>query len=149
MNAFRLAPVLAAAFLLPACIVYVDDDGSTSPQVENPTENVAPTIEDASAGCYWSPAYKDYIWWFEATIWDANGFNDVEVVYADVYDHDSGEWIDSFELYDETNDPMVWYSDWLEYSTWLDCTSGDYFVDVTVFDSEDAYDFTQVLPNYD
>ena len=145
MNASRLATAALAAFLLPACIVYVEDDGTSSYQVEAPTENVAPEIEDAAAGCYWSPAYSDYIWWFEATIWDANGLRDIEVVYADVYEYDSGEWVDSFELYDETNDPMVWYSDWMEYSTWLDCSSGDYFVDVTVFDSDDAYDFTQVL----
>ena len=147
MSRSRLATLALSALLLPACIVYVEEDGSAEFEVDPPAENVAPTIEDAAAGCYWSPAYKDYIWWFEATIWDANGLRDVEVVYADVYEYGTGEWVDTFELYDETDDPMIWFSDWLEYSTWLDCSYGDYFVDITVFDSEDAYDFTQVLPD--
>ncbi len=149
MTASRLATAALAVFLLPACVVYIEDDNDSPSPLETPTENVAPEIEEAAAGCYWSPAYKDYIWWFEAVIWDPNGHRDVDVVYADVYEFDSGEWVDSFELYDETNDPMVWFSDWLEDSTWLDCSRGDYFVDITVFDGDDLYDFTQVLPEDD
>jgi hypothetical protein len=147
MSASRMATAALAVFLLPACVIYVDDDhhGSDYTYDETPGENVAPEIEEAAAGCYWSPAYNDYIWWFAATIWDANGFGDVQVVYADVYEYGTGEWVDSFEMYDETDDPMIWYSDWLEYSTWLDCSYGDYFVDITVFDEDDAWDFTQVL----
>jgi hypothetical protein len=126
----RLSFVFSAA--LSACTVYTSDDGSRPPAA--PVE-YAPTIEDAQAGCYWDDYYYDDVWYFEASALDANGPYDVVDVWADVYDELHGPtYLESFQLY-PTNDPAVWFSDWLGASTYLDCWYDGYTVDFVAYDS--------------
>jgi len=100
--------------------------------------NSLPIVLDAAAGVYWDDFYWDDIWYFEATVDDGDGPYDVVSVWADVYDDWNGQLVESFELY-PTNDPYVWYSDWLGHSTWLDPFYRGYTVDITAYDIyEDA-----------
>ena len=57
-----------------------------------------------------------------------------------------GNYIDGFELYQENPDPDVWFSDWLQYSTYLDCYYGGYQVDIIAYDSYEDYDAVTVIP---
>ena len=136
----RLHPALAIALatLATGCIV-VDDDRPGG------VVNYAPEILDADAGCYWDSYYYDDIWYFEAAVDDLDGPRDVEAVWADVYDEWSGDLVESFELY-PTNDPHIWFSDWLGSSTWLDCMYYDYTVDIVAYDSFDDSDWVTVIP---
>lgn len=130
MNRLALTGMIAS--LATGCII-IDDD-----PVVIVDGNDAPALIWADAGCYWSDPHRDTIWWFEAEVFDADGRGDITAVYADVFDA-RGAWTDSFELYPETPDPDVWFSDWLEYSTYLWC--GDaYTIDFVVYDRSDAWD---------
>ncbi len=132
------------AFLpLVGCVVSIQETPTKS--VDPPPAEVAPYIEWADAGCYWSSYDGDFVWWFEADVLDGNGIFDVDAVYADVLDW-NGNWIDSFELFRDGSDPILWYSDWLELSTWLDCRYNDYLVEFVAYDALGAMDTVDVIP---
>ena len=138
-----LATTLALSFTT-GCVVYSDDHDHDHDEVivvEEPS-NYAPVIGFAEAGCYWDSYNGDFIWYFDTEVWDSEDW--VTGVYADVYDA-QGQMIDSFELYNETPDPDVWFSDWLQYSTYLDCYYGGYVVDIWAYD---AYEQAEVISIY-
>ena len=138
--------VVCSLALVPGCIVY--DDGpapSSNTGGSSGIVNSAPIVDWATGGCYWDSYYYDDIWYFEADVYDPDSIWDVAAVYADVYDSWSGEWVDSFELYG-TDDPSVWFSDWLGTSTYLDCYYSGYEVDIVVYDSLDDYDVMTIYP---
>lgn len=136
--------MLARASLLPlallplaACVI---DEGPPAPQ-----PNYPPTVVAAEAGCYYDDYNRDFIWYFTAEVQDPNGPYDVIAVYADVYDaYDN--WVDTFELYVEGGAPDVWFSDWLQYSTYLDCYYGGYLVDIVAYDTHEAWHLVSVYP---
>lgn len=127
----RTFPTLLAfaPLFTSGCLVYADD----GPPVHDTPVNVAPLVQSADASCYWDDYYQDDVWWFQADIVDGNGLDDVTGVYADVYDGETGEWVDAFELYYDSGN--TWYSAWQGSSTYLDCAYYDYLVD---FSAEDT-----------
>lgn len=141
--------VLSLILPLAACTVTLDD---TSGHGHGHTPNTvvdygsSPFIEWADSGCYWDSAYGDYIWWFEADVTDADGLYDVAEVVVDVYDDYWGEWVETFELLQESPNPDNWFSDWMEYSTWLDCGYSGYTVAFTAYDFDDNMDVVDVIP---
>ena len=88
---------------------------------------------------------RDFVWWCEADVFDANGFEDGSAVYADVLDWD-GQFVDSFELYQNLDDKIVWGSAWFELSTWLDCRYPDYIVEFLAYDWLGGVDVLDVTP---
>lgn len=138
------ALIALAALATSGCVVY-SDDGPSDVIVVEPGGNVAPYILSADAGCYYDGAYRDDIWYFEADVDDGNGPLDVAAVYADVYDSYTGAWVETFELY-PTNDPYIWFSDWLGGTTYLDCFYRGYEVDIVAYDSFDAFDAITIIP---
>ena len=144
--------LLTALTILPlstACTITVDDTGTSHGHTHNPTTSYsesAPFIEWADSGCYWDSYYGDYIWWFEADVTDADGMFDVAEVYADVYDDYWGEWVDTFELLQESPNPDNWFSDWMQFSTWLDCGYTGYTVEFVAYDFDDNMDVLDVIP---
>jgi hypothetical protein len=123
---------------LAGCIVYDDTDGPRGPV------NYAPFVESAVAGCYWDPGYQDHIWYFESVVSDPDGALDVVAVYADVYDA-RGDLVDTFDVL-PTQDPVLWFSDWLGSSTWVDCGYPHYTVDIVAYDSFDEWDVLTIVP---
>ncbi|MFT5685356.1 MAG: hypothetical protein ACI8RZ_006307 [Myxococcota bacterium] len=138
-----LAIIGLAAMTTSGCVVYSDGGGGGG-YVE-PVPNATPYINWANAGCYYDGSFNDDIWYFEADVDDANGVNDVTAVYADVYDVRTGQWVETFELF-PTNDPYIWFSDWLGQSTYLDCNYGGYEVEIVAYDIFDAYDVLSLAP---
>jgi hypothetical protein len=136
-----LATALALSFTT-GCVVYSDDHDHQDEPVVVETANYAPVIDYAEAGCYWDSYNGDFVWYFDSQVWDSEDW--VTGVYADVYDA-RGEWVDSFELYNETADPYIWFSDWLQYSTYLDCYYGGYVVDFVAYD---AYEHAEIITVY-
>ena len=134
-----------ALFAASGCVVYEEDHYYEEPPPE--PVNYAPDVTWAEAGCYWDGYYYDDIWYFSAEVDDPNGVYDVIAVYADVYDNRTGAWVDSFELY-PTNDPYVWFSDWLGSSTYLSCHYYDYSVDLVAYDSYESWSVMTVAPYY-
>ena len=98
-----------------------------------PAKDTVPLVTWADASCYWDEGYRDYVWWFEAEVDDANGVLDVDAVFADVYDEYNGEWVDVFELWHDGGD--TWFSSWQGGSTHIDCEYYQYIVDFTAVDS--------------
>ena len=141
MNAKLITAALALA-MASGCVVYTDDDHHDP--IPEPV-NYTPYVNWADAGCYWDDYNGDFIWYFEAEVWDDDGWTDISAVYADVFDA-RGELVDSFELYHENPDPDIWFSDWLQYSTALDCYYGGYTVEVIAYDSWDDYDTFSMYP---
>ncbi len=135
---------VAAATLGTGCIVY-ETGGSVAPPPPAPVVNDVPEILEADAGCYFDRAHRDDIWLFEAVVDDPNGVYDVVSVWADVYDDWDGSLVESFELF-PTDDPYLWWSDWLGSTTWLACGYGYYSVDLVAYDSLDAVDAVTVVP---
>ena len=136
----NLIPFALIALTTTGCVVHTSDN---DPPPQAPV-NYAPILADAEAGCYWDPYYQDDIWYFEAGVDDYDGPYDVVSVWADVYDeYAGGVYIESFELF-PTNNPHVWFSDWLGSSTWLDCFYDGYTVDFVVYDSWDDSDYLTV-----
>ncbi|MEL6349674.1 MAG: hypothetical protein AAFV53_41605 [Myxococcota bacterium] len=133
-----------AALTLSGCVVYSDGGVGGGGGGATPF-NFSPFVSYADAGCYYDGAYQDNIWYFEADVDDGDGPLDITQVYADVYDGYTGQYIETFELY-PTNDPYIWFSDWLEYSTYLDCYYRGYEVDIVAYDAYDAFDVVTVLP---
>lgn len=141
---YKAPALLALAGLaLSGCVVY--SSGGAGGAGGGSAFNYSPYINWADAGCYYDAAYQDDIWYFQAEVSDGDGPLDVVEVYADIYDSFTGQWIESFELY-PTDDPYVWFSDWLQYSTYLDCMYRGYEVDLVAYDSFQAYDILTVLP---
>jgi len=140
----RLISTLPILLLSLGCVVTVHDS-DPDPVPPLPPAEEAPFIEWADAGCYWSAVDRDFVWWFEADVFDANGFEDVSAVYADVLDWD-GQFVDSFELYQNLDDKIVWGSDWFELSTWLDCRYPDYIVEFLAYDWLGGVDVLDVTP---
>lgn len=135
----NLIPVAFFAVMSTGCIVY-DSDYDPDPYNPPVDYNYAPEIIDAEAGVFWDNYYYDDIWYFEADVDDFDGPYDVVAVWADVYDEYYGaEYIESFELF-PTNDPYIWYSDWLGSSTWLDPFYDGYTVDFVAYDAYDEMD---------
>jgi hypothetical protein len=144
----RLATLALALASAAGCVFYEDDREVVvdpgPPVVVVPT-NSAPWIDDAAAGCFYDGGYRDDIWYFEAVVDDPDGVYDVVSVWADVYDDRSGELVYSYELF-PTDDPFLWYSDWLASTTPTNCWYGLYSVDFIAYDSYDAWAALTVLP---
>ena len=140
MNTKLTTGILALA-MTSGCVVYSDDHHHADTVIVERT-NYTPEFLYAEAGCYWSDYHHDFIWYFDAEVFDDDI---VTGVYADVFDA-YGVWVDSFELYNETVYEEVWFSDWLQYSTYLDCYYGGYQIDLVAYDSYDAYDIVSIAP---
>jgi hypothetical protein len=125
------------------CIIYTDDEPNRIDPTIDIYVNSQPFVLWGDAGCYYDRSFRDDIWYFEAEVDDFDGPLDVISVWADVYDEWDGSWVESFELF-PTNDPYMWYSDWLGSSTFLDCYYNNYTVDIVAYDSFDEYDYTTV-----
>lgn len=145
MKNARLLTALLATSLTSGCVIYTDDDDNDYTPPPQQDVNYAPLIGFAEAGCYWDNYNGDFIWYFDSHVFDDDGWRDIRSVHADVYDA-YGDWVDSFELYRETPDPDVWFSDWLQYSTYLDCYYGGYTVDFVAYDQYEAYDIVSTQP---
>jgi hypothetical protein len=148
LTATLALPVLAL-FTATGCIV-VDDSGDNRPPPPPPPPvvvNYAPEVGDAEAGVYWDNGYRDDIWYFDAFVQDGDGARDVTEVWADVYDdYGRGDgYIESFELF-PTNDPNVWFSDWMGSSTYLDPYYAGYSVDIVAYDSYGDTGYVTVMP---
>jgi len=146
----NLGPMAVLALPLlnaTGCVVYSydtveEDTGYTDVIIVE--DNYAPIVLDGYSFVYWDHGYRDDIWEFEAMVDDPDGPYDVVAVWADVYDEcRGGQLIESFELY-PTNDPYIWFSDWLGSSTYLDPFSDCYSVDLVAYDSFDAADVLTV-----
>lgn len=125
---------------LGGCFVPVDSDWPTW------TWNWDPVVYDGDAGCVWDARRAEHVWYFEAEVDDWDGFGDVVLVEARVYDDwRGGDLVDVFELA-PTDEPWVWYGEWSERRTALDCWYGGYGVDFVVWDSFDASDVLTVRP---
>jgi hypothetical protein len=143
----KLITAISVLPLLTGCVIEVVDTsgGGSNGGGSSINFNDAPSIDWADAGCYWDSYNGDYVWWFEADVFDRDGFYDVDAVYADIYDA-RGYWVDGFELFQETPAPEIWFSDWLEFSTFLDCGYKGYTVEFTAFDVSDDFDTMEVVP---
>lgn len=136
----RATHAIAAAItvlpVLTGCVIEVDD---------TPTDNYSPRIELAESGCYWDSFNRDYIWYFEADVNDPNGPYDVVEVWADVFDG-HGHYLESFRLFRETQYADVWFSDWLQTYSYLDCGWQNYSVDIVAYDSFGQFDMITTIP---
>lgn len=144
----RFSPTLLALVgLAPLAACYVESNTPVyyEEEVIVVEQNVPPYVNWAQGGCYFDGYYYDDIWYFEADVDDANSPYDVTFVYADVYDDYTGAMIDTFELY-PTDNPYIWFSDWLGSTTYLDCAYGGYSVDIVAYDSYDAIDVITIYP---
>jgi hypothetical protein len=137
-----LALTLATA---AGCIIHEGPGPVTPAPVVVVDTNDAPYLTDAAAGCYYDRGNFDDIVYFEALVSDPDGVYDVVSVWADVYDDWSGQLVYSFELY-PTDDPYLWYSDWLASTTPVNCWYDLYSVDFIAYDSYDAWGAITVLP---
>lgn len=144
----RSIPTVLAALVgvapLTACYVSTGPPVYTE-EVVVVEQNVPPYVNWAQGGCYFDGYYYDDIWYFEADVDDANSPYDVTFVYADVYDDYTGAFVDTFELF-PTDNPYLWFSDWLGATTYLDCAYSGYSVDIVAYDSYDAVDIITIYP---
>jgi hypothetical protein len=134
-NMSRVLIVLALS-TLGGCIVHVHDGEE---EVFHTTiVNDAPIVLTADAGVFWDQQLYDDVWYFDASVTDANGPYDVVAVWADVYDVFRGDvLVESFPLY-PSSDATFWTSEWLGSSVPLDPFYGGYVVDIVAYDSFDA-----------
>ena len=151
-----MRPVLLLP-LLPACVVYDDHDYDHSHFTTTTTTttwvstNAAPFVSDAAAFVFYDPVHDDDIWAFEAVVDDPDGVGDVIGVWADVYDEGNGDeesggrLVETFELY-PTDDPYVWYSEWLGSTSTLDPYYTGYTVDLVVYDTFEDFGWLTVVP---
>jgi len=97
-------------------------------------DNWSPEVVDADAGCVWDGYLGEDVWYFEAEVDDYDGLGDIVSVEAHVYDDwHGGRWVDGFEL-DPTADRWVWYTEYPEHVTALDCHYRGYTVEFYVWD---------------
>ena len=109
-------------------------------------DNYAPTLNAGDAGVFYDNQDADDIWFFEAEVNDADGLSDIVGVWADVYDEGrGGVLVESFELF-PTDDPYVWYSDWLGATTLLNPFYPSYTVDLVVYDTYEDMDYLTITP---
>lgn len=144
MNKLLTSTVLLST-LLSGCVVHsydVDDDRDV---VVVPA-NYAPQVIDADAGVFYDAYARDDVWYFDAAVDDPDNVYDVVSVWADVYDERSGALVESFELY-PTDDPFIWYAEYLGRTTWLDPYYRNYSVDIVAYDTYDTYDVYTVWAN--
>lgn len=139
----RLASLAALLSLGSACVI-IDRGTTVAPDPWVPP-NRAPVVFDAASYCYYDDFNRDDILVFEASVDDPDGVFDVVSVFADVYDDRSGQLVQSFELY-PTNDPFVWFSDWLVSTTFVDCFYPFYSADVVAYDQSDAAGVLTIVP---
>lgn len=130
---YRLLATSWTVAALTGCMVVADNDPQPAPQPPVYVNHL-PVVVDAAAYVYWDAYNYDDVWYFESMVDDLDGVYDVNQVWADVYDERSGTLVDSFELY-PSQDPYVWWSDWLGSSTRLDPFNPGYTVDFTVYDA--------------
>ena len=143
----KLTTIALALLVTTGCIIHTSDrDDEFEVDVPVVDTNYAPIVTFADAGCYWDSYYHDDIWYFEADVDDYDGPLDVVQVWADVYDEWDGSFVESFELF-PTDDPYLWYSDWLGSSTWLDCWYDNYSVDIVAYDTWNDYDYMTIWAN--
>lgn len=132
--------LISSAGTLLGCEVTVD---GTWPDW---TWNWDPVVYDGDAGCEWDPAREQYVWYFEAEVDDWDGLDDIVYVDANVYDDWRGGYLaDSFALR-PTSDPGVWYGEWPERVTSLDCTYPGYSVDLVAWDGFDGSGALTIIP---
>jgi hypothetical protein len=134
----RIAALTVSIAALTGCI-FIDADN-------DPAENGAPSVVSAEAGCYFDAVNNDDILDLYATVYDPNGLSDVSQVWADIYDEPTGELVQSLELF-PTDDPAVWFSDWLVSTTSFDCTYPLWVIDFVAYDSSDATGALSVYPD--
>jgi hypothetical protein len=139
---------LATALAVTTGCIYVDDNDPPPPSAPVIIEpvNAAPYVLDGFSGCFYDSYNRDDVWYFDASTDDPDGVFDVVQVWADVWDDRTGELVQSFELY-PTDDPYIWYSDWLVSTTFLDCWYPFYSVDIVAYDAFDAYGAITILPD--
>ena len=134
----RIAPVLLLA-AVSSCHVTVDGEWADW------TWNWDPIVYDGDAGCVREGA-RGYVWYFEAEVDDWDGTGDIWLVEANVYDERrGGRWVESFELA-PTDDPWIWYVEWPERQTVLDCHYAGYSVDLVAWDYYDGTDGLTITP---
>lgn len=138
----RLSIVAAVIALLSGCTIYNNDRDDNYVEV---IPNYIPEVYDGASGCYWDNVSYDDIWYFEAYVDDMDGLGDITEVWADVIDDRSGHIVESFELY-PTEDPYVWFSDWMGSTTQLTCINRVYSVDLVAYDVLGDTDILNVLP---
>ena len=141
----HLVPGALLVTLLPGCVIYDDPDPgyfttTTTTTVYVPV-NAAPYVVEAEAYVFFDPVHDDDVWAFEAVVDDEDGIGDVIGVWADVYDGDV--LLETFELY-PTEDPYVWYSEWLGSTSTLDPFWPGYSVDFVVYDTYEDFGWVTV-----
>lgn len=144
-----LSLAAVSLFGLSGCVVhsYDYDEPDTVVIVDPGPVNYSPVVLGADAGVYWDGYYGDDIWYFEADVDDGDSPYDVIGVWADVYDeYAGGVYVESFELF-PTDDPYLWYSDWLGRTTYLDPFYPGYTVDIVAYDSYEAFDVVTLWPS--
>ncbi len=148
MTRFINILALTVSMLSTGCIVVEGSaPGGNGTNAGNNTStewNASPIISYADAGCWYDSYEMDYVWSFEADIFDDDGQWEIADVFADVFDTWDNSWTDSFEL--TSWDDYTYTADWAEYQTYLYCGYGDYEVDFVVYDEWDAYDVYTVVP---
>jgi len=147
----RLIALTALIAASTGCVVYTHDRNDAPAHDDEiiyvepaPEINYTPIVLNGDASVYWDGYYGDDVWYFEAVVDDPNGVYDVVDVWADVYDEwRGGVCVESFQLF-PTEDPYLWYSDWLGSTTYLDPFYGGYTVDLVAYDVYDDYDWMTV-----
>ena len=111
--------------------------------VINANPNDPPSILWAEVTCSYDEPLDDWIWTFDAEVFDRDGADDVRQVEAQVFDDRTGRWVDAFAL-ERTADPEWWGVSWVEADTALFC--GDrYAIDFIATDWDGATDLYGVL----
>lgn len=144
-NALFILTSLVASQLV-GCTVYTSDTVIVDQPAPAPHLNLPPEIISVESGVYWDSFNRDDIWYFDAYVTDPNGPFDIIAVWADVYDdYRGGFLVDAFELY-PTDDPYVWFSDWLGHTTYLDPFYTGYTVEFVVYDSWESVTIAAAVP---
>ena len=138
MRHFSIALMLVA--LSSGCALTVDDPWPGW------LWNWDPIVIDGEAGCDLDASGRAY-WYFEAEVDDWDGLDDIDAVEADVYDEwRGGRLADTFELA-PTYDGDIWFGEWPERGTALDCHYHGYSVDLVVWDVYDGYSVLTLSPH--
>lgn len=132
----RLIPLAAALALSGGCVFVQKESRNGSGGSSG--GNVPPEVYDGYAGCAYDRSLQADILLLEAWVFDANGPRDVTQVWADIYDERSGERVESLELF-PTQDPELWFSDWLAGTSNINCWYPNYSVDLVAYDVAESY----------
>jgi hypothetical protein len=140
----KLWPVLIAILSTLGSCIWEDDGYWIWPTWD---DNWAPYVVTADAGCFWDPATREDVWYFEAEVDDYDGWRDIVAVEAHVYDDWHGDdWVDGFSL-EETAYAWTWYAEYPERHTNLDCYYDRYTVVFYVWDYFDEMGALEVYPH--